>query len=803
MLSEKELPAQTFEQPRWLSVQSDRLAADPVTRFATPRFGPPPRSWKLAIFKAALLLLMLSCFGRPGDAQEQGGESLLEVDGGKAFTDPSEEMRIKFNGNATLGYNVSFERQVTGKWLRIAQFPTGAVWSAFSAWDDPHNPASAHWFSGEHDFKAQKVQQMEPGHVLAEGTGSIEGQPWEFEDLYSFEHGAVKVVRRWHHIGPDSQSPITLVTAVRVPVQDDARVVFPGILYNGNPGAYPAMPVPHFPFIADAKALYEEHRFPVPFVDVESTVEGRRLYASLLTIPSRVAQGHRGEDQWWSLGVERRWDASADILNVSGAVMTNGLPSTIYGHRNGFDPYDQAYLDVRGDVTFEKTFYIDYGLSPRTGYAFRQTIWKAFEIFRPTDTPHISFEKAMDLKLQRVREVYYRGADGVAGIPLVPKAHRFMYGWVGDDLATAYALLDAGQRTNNEEERRMGLDAVNFFVDHTRRDTPGLLYGDYDYVQKKWVTSFFYGWNWPESISSRQLGEIADRLSDLVLWARKHDMPEEASRWEKLLVETGNFLVAARRYEGVYPRSWYPDGRAVGWESGVPATGTVSAAGDFLISPLAKLYLLTGDQRYLETAESALSAYYVRYGQDLQHPFWGATLDAGSEDKEAAQGFLHGAIALYEATKNPEYLGWAQDAADWLLTWYYMYDVEFPATAPLHGVLDTVGWTAISVQNEEIDDYGAFLAPDFYRLGAELHDKRYQDIGRTMFEATTQTIARPGLMFGWETVGSQPEHYNQTNCTYVRDGGWRGTFWTQDISWAYAATLYNGTQLVELGALQW
>jgi len=47
--------------------------------------------------------------------------------------------------------------------------------------------------------------------------------------------------------------PHPLVTTVRIPVQDDPRVIFPEILYNRNPGAYPARPVPHL-------ALYEEHR---------------------------------------------------------------------------------------------------------------------------------------------------------------------------------------------------------------------------------------------------------------------------------------------------------------------------------------------------------------------------------------------------------------------------------------------------------------------------------------------------------------------------------------------------------------
>jgi uncharacterized protein YyaL (SSP411 family) len=198
-----------------------------------------------------------------------------------------------------------------------------------------------------------------------------------------------------------------------------------------------------------------------------------------------------------------------------------------------------------------------------------------------------------------------------------------------------------------------------------------------------------------------------------------------------------------------------------------------------------------------------MRAYYEEYGRDLKQSPSGATLDAASEDKEAGQGMLHGALALYEVTKKPEYVEWARDAADWLLTWYYMYDVQLPATSILHGVLNTVGWTAISVQNEEIDECGAFMAPDFYQLGKYLTDKRYQDIGRTIFAASTQTIARPGVMVGLSRPGMQYEHYNHTNCTYVRGGAWRGSPHTESISWVLAATLFHGTRMAELGAFSW
>jgi len=212
---------------------------------------------------------------------------------------------------------------------------------------------------------------------------------------------------------------------------------------------------------------------------------------------------------------------------------------------------------------------------------------------------------------------------------------------------------------------------------------------------------------------------------------------------------------------------------------------------------------MTGDKRYLDTAESAFRAYYDEYGRDLKQSYAGATLDAACEDREAGQGMLHGAMALYEVTKKPEYLEWARDAADWVLTWYFMHDVQLPSSSPLHGLVNSVGWTPVSVQNEVLDMFGNYTGPDFYQLGKYLNEPRYQDIARTIYAASTQTIARPEAMLGMPKPGMQYEHFNQTNFTYIRGGRWRDGGQVPHISWVLANTLYNGVKLVELGALAW
>jgi hypothetical protein len=347
----------------------------------------------------------------------------------------------------------------------------------------------------------------------------------------------------------------------------------------------------------------------------------------------------------------------------------------------------------------------------------------------------------------------------------------------------------------------MGLNTVRFFVEKVRRDVPGLFFMDYNYPGKQWLT--FLGLpDWPPSISSRQLGDTLDDLAELVKWGNERGIAD-ASGWKALLIEAGNFLVTAKRYKGMYPRTWYPDGRAVGWDGSSPGLGTVSSGGAHLIAPLAKLYELTADRRYLEAAESAMRSYYDEYGLDLKHSYEGATLDAASEDKEGGQGILHGAIALYEATQKAEYLEDARDAADWHTTWYYMHDVQVPQGSPFHGLLNSVGYTAVSVQLNVVDFCGAFMAPDYHKLGKYLNDKRYQEIGRTLFEASIQTIARPGRMMGLPRPGMQYEHFTQTNFTYNAGGAWHGSGYTPSISWMLAATLYYGTKMAELGVFAW
>jgi hypothetical protein len=732
----------------------------------------------MAVIAGAVLLPI-----GPGTAARADG-AVQPVADGFVMAGRGGQLRGHFIGSARKGFDLVFERFAGGGWTAVGGFVPGQVWTVWTDWKDA-------WYAQPRHVVIRQIEACGGGRARATATAVVAGQTWNFADVYTIQGELVKIERTFAHAGPGRQTKISLVSRVRLPWGDDPRILVPGSLYNGNPGA--TMPGPSLSYAPGSIGLYEEHRLPVPMVNVESAVAGYRRHGSLLAEPGRLPWGHKGDDHWWSLGLEFGRDY-VDLLSVSGAVATNGRKSCIYGHRNGLDDYDQAWLDVRGPVAFRKTLYLDLGTGVAAGDSFRRMLWKAFDVFRPTCTPHLPFSQAMALKLDYAKGTFYRDAQA-AGFCQWPWPGRyFQYGWCGGGEAIAYALLFESARTGDEQARRQAVEAVDFFVRGAPAGRCGLYYGDYDAAGHRWLPAGFHGGS--AGISSRQLGEVLDRLGELVLLGRKSKL--DLKTWEDALRRGCDFLLASPRSGGLYPRAWNLDGTPLGRQPG--KTPDLSAAGASCIWPLVKMARISGEKRYLDRAIEVMDAYGAHFGPQSPTPPWGATLDAGGEDKEAGWELLHAALDVYQATGHPRFLDLARWAADWTLTWMYFHDVGLRKDSPLYGHLNTVGWTFISTQNQEIDVFAYWMAPDYYRLGSMLKDPRYQQIAKVMFDACTQTIVRPGATFGQPAFGIQAEHYNHSNCTYVggQPGTWRGTQHSMGISWVTAGALYGGTKLAEL-----
>ncbi len=746
---------------------------------------------------------------------ESGPSAELQtVDDGLVLAGQGSDLRVHFIGNTNAGYEVMFEKLVEGRWEALAAFPDGHAWTVCTDWQDS-------WYARPHHVKVQKVDSLGRGYVAATASAAIAGEPWgemieelraeghapaadylaekaansfpwQFRDVYSLRHGMIKIERTWQYLGKRMMGRVSLVNRVRLARGDNPRMLIPGSIYNGNPSA--VVVGPQLDYRPGTVGLYEEHRLPVPMVNVESQVDGRRLFGSLVTVPDKIAQGNKGIDHWWSLGLEYG-SGYVDLLSVSGPVATNGMKSKLYGHRNGFDPYDDAYLNFPGPTTVKKTFYLDLGTGVRTGYAFRETLWKAYDVFQPVTTPHLPFHEAAELNKEYTKSTFLQRPSGAAGFGFWPTSPHFQYAWCGGNLMIAHALLYHGARTDDAQAREQALKTLDFFVSNAQTPTDGLLFGDFDDNRGKWIPGTFHGLE--PGIASRQFGEILERMADLVILGRELNI-EQAEQWADILQKGCDFLLRTPRHKGLFPRAWNPDGSAQGWEQGkAPDPSRTSTAGAFCISPLVKCARITGEKKYLDEAERTLQAYYKEYCQDLATPPWGTTLDAGGIDVEAFTIMLRAALDVYEATNNRRYLAWAKDAADLNLTLMYFHDIGFPPGSPLRDMITTVGWTLIGTQNQEIDCYGYYSAPEFYRLGQLLGDDRYKKLGKVIFDSKTQTVSRPGKTFDI-AVGSQGEHFNHSNCTYAPGGNWRGQVFSVGIGWVRGSSMMAQIKLHKL-----
>merc|ERR1712083_744083 len=135
-----------------------------------------------------------------------------------------------------------------------------------------------------------------------------------------------------------------------------------------------------------------------------------------------------------------------------------------------------------------------------------------------------------------------------------------------------------------------------------------------------------------------------------------------------------------------------------------------NTAAAFLIQPLALGAELFDSQIFLQAALKAGNHYMDRH-LGLKEPFWGGTLDASCEDKEGSWAGFEAFLALYEATGEVKWLDAANYAADFTLTYTYLWDVHLPPGRLRDHDLKTRGWTSVSVQNMHLDVYGVVYAP--------------------------------------------------------------------------------------------
>ncbi|MBQ6184292.1 MAG: hypothetical protein IJK48_00290 [Bacteroidales bacterium] len=590
--------------------------------------------------------------------------------------------------------------------------PKEGLWSIASGWKDE-------WMTDWTHVKASKVEKTGAWTILR-GTASFEQGDLELTDSYSqTEDGLVRCVRRFEWTGKDTLRNVTL--SVRLQEKGNGLSLFAtGIVYYGNKNGASVNPklIATWTGAPGEFAIFEDHRYPMPFVMLENPSTLRAV--AVHTTPSPV-RGAVLDDQWWSLGTEAR-EGYTEIVMYSGPIGYNGQRSVAKARQRTSMRYSDTFIDMEPGRVIEKEYLIDLYAIDRPGTGFQKPVYTSLDLYKPYDAERFpTFKEIVDTKYRFALSRWMEN-DLAAGFDMYDSRYSrkdIVMGWCGQADSPGYALQVLSSRLEDpsiHDKVQRSLD----FLTGCKFLEDGLFAVRYN---------FFTGeWDQGDPVSC---GQAMYNFAKAIETARK-TKEYDTSRWEKFLRKACDG-VAAR----ILSKEWNPKSTAEG----------------FFIAPLAISYDLFGVKRYRQAAEKAAGEFASRH-LEMDGCYWGGTLDATCEDKEGAWAAFQGFLECYERFADKKYLDWAKHAMDVCLSYVVVWDIPLPAGKMADHNFKTTGWTVVSAQNQHIDVYGVLFAPEVCKMGRYLGDDRLGKLSKVMFRTCFQLT---------DAYGSQGEQLQHTN----------------------------------------
>lgn len=293
----------------------------------------------------------------------------------------------------------------------------------------------------------------------------------------------------------------------------------------------------------------------------------------------------------------------------------------------------------------------------------------------------------------------------------------FRVGFIGRSLMMATETLRLGLETKQNDNVLRATQLIDWFCMHAPTKE-GWFFPDYN--GQKWFTS----WK-ADSISARKQSEgIIQLLEAYHLAKRNH---QDHPCWLHTAKSSLNWLIEHGQH-GAYSRWYQFDGSLA---------DPLQTHTPYVITALIKMYQLTRESKYLSEAQKSWE-WVVDHIIEPEI-YFGGTLDASTEDKEAAIITAEAGVMLFEATRDQMYLEGAKKACDQVLSYMMMYNLTFPKGTSLEQQgFQTFGTTLVSPENNHIDPY---TTSALIKVGVYSGDMKYAQAGVSNIQATTQDIS--------------------------------------------------------------
>ena len=634
----------------------------------------------------------------------------------------------------------------------VITVPQDGLWSVATGWQDD-------WMCGWNHADPQKVEKSGEWTILS-GRIQLENGDMVLRDSYrQIRDGLVQCIRRYEWTGNETLKNVTL--SVRLSMAGDRMMpLLPGVLYYGNKNGAKVNPniIPVYEGEPGEFAIFEEHRYPMPFAMLENAKGG--YAAALHTVPSPI-RGAVLADQWWSLGVEAK-DGCSEFVMYSGPIGYNGKHSVAKALQKTPMRYADTYINMEPGRIIEKTFYVELYQIEGEGTGFQTPIYTSMDLHRPYDADRFpEFDEIVRGKFNFAKSRWIDLGNGAVGFNMYDNSLRkeLVMGWCGQADSPGYSLQVLNDRLQDPGVEDMIQKSMDFLTTYKVNPEKGLFPVRYEGK----------GYSQGDPVSC---GQAMYNFAKAIETARKSGK-YDIRKWESFLREAAD-AASAR----ILSDDWNPRSTAEG----------------FYMAPLAIASDLFKNKSYRLAAEKAAQLYADRHLK-MNGCYWGGTLDATCEDKEGSWAAFQGFLEMYERFGDKKYLKWAKHAMDVCLSYVVVWDIPLPAGRMADYNFKTTGWTVVSAQNQHIDVYGVLFAPEVYKMGRYLNDDRLCSLAKVMYRSCYQLT---------DPYGSQGEQLQQTNFAqrgdmsdvYKLRGGYAER-WT--VFWITAHFLNAAARFTEMG----
>jgi len=610
------------------------------------------------------------------------------------------------------------------------------------------------------------VDVVGPWLVVSGFISSKTGQ-WNVQDRWRIYDGAVEGLRTWTWTGR-KRSPPSVLCIGWVADGQNTGLMMPGVLYHGNPSGSKAARrgwamIPSWTGKPGERLQVEEHRMAQTWASFEwpSTLAKSAkmpVAAAIHAVPSSPPYA-QGEDVSWTMGAEALSDGTM-LQMLSGPVAMNGKVGVVKTGQNQVGSFEKVGLEVPKGKMVQKRYFLQVTAGVRLGWGFRNAIsWS----IQHADLSAMSLPRVADIVGAKVRFAMSRwaGSNDYPGFAMYPgRFDLYVMGWAGQAEAPGYALQVLAERLGQPGLKDIAYKALDALA-RARFNDKGFNLALNGYTGQ---------WTQQDPVSQ---GQAMSAFARAIRFGRNHGAATKT--WEDFLKKACG--IHSKR---ILKPTWKPR----------------STAEAFMIQPLAIAAGLFKDESFMKAAIKA-GEHYVDRHVGPNEPFWGGTLDANCEDKEGAWAGFEAFLALHEATGDENWLTAASYAADVVLTYTYLWDVDLPPGRLRDHNLHTRGWTAVSVQNMHLDVYGVLYTPRLWRLGQLTNRPELLQLAELMYRTCGQML---------DAQGSQGEQLQQTRFAQAGDMSdpdrYRGGYvesWT--VFWIAAHFLTAAALFEEMGVL--